>query len=63
LFEFSANDVQRFYVILERFLHFFVNRHDLIDRVALFFLVLVNDFELDLVESFSVVDNVFVGFV
>jgi hypothetical protein len=50
-------------VIIEGFLHLFVNRHNVIQRISLFLFTLVNDLKLDFIQSFSVVDDTLVGFV
>lgn len=63
LFEFGVNEVKSFHMIFESFLHLFVNGHNLIQGVTLLFFVLMNYFELYLIQSLSVVDDVFVGFV
>ena len=48
---------------IEGFLHLFVNWHDLVDRVSLLFFVLVDYFELYLVQSLSVAYDVFIGLI
>lgn len=50
-------------MIIEGFLHLFVNRHNVVQRISLFLFTLVNDLKLDFIQSFSVVDDTLVGFV
>lgn len=63
LFEFALDGLEYFHVVVEGFFHLLIYGRDVVDGVFLLFLVLVDDFEFDFVEAFSVVDDVAVGLV
>lgn len=63
LFQLPLDSFKSFHMIFKRFFHLFVNRHNSVDWVSFFLLVLMNYLKFDLIKSFPVTDDIFVSLV
>lgn len=61
--ELALDSLKRFHVVVKRFLHLLINRHNFADRISLLFFILMYYFEFYFIESFAMGDNIFICFI